>query len=122
MPQAAPGGLLSSNELLGISKLILILLELLLLLCFLASSGSTGDSPELLANKFSISVNEMTPINLPINFEPRVGIGVNGDASGGIAIAWAMVGVGGADDAGLGDSTSHILDKCLAVTIPGLLF
>jgi len=59
----------------------------------------------------------MTPINLPINFEPRVGIGVSGDASGGIAIAWAMVGVGGADDPGLGDSTSHILDKCLAVTL-----
>lgn len=78
----------------------------------------------------------MTPINLPINPEPRVGTGVigvtwesenggafvGGNESGGIAIAWAVVGVGGAEVAGLGDSTSHILDKCLAVTLPGLTF
>lgn len=63
-----------------------------------------------------------------MNHEPRVGIGVigvaweseNGELGGGIAIAWAIVGVGGAEDAGLGDSTSHILDKFLAVTLPEL--
>jgi len=39
-----------------------------------------------------------------------------GDARGGIAIVWAIVGVGGAEDAGLGDSTSHILWALVATS------
>lgn len=107
------------------SKLVLIELEELLRLCLLASLGSTGVKPALLANILRISVKDTTPINLPLRCAPgrapavRVGGAVIGKEEeegsgestdiGGTATAGGMVGVGGAVDAGLGVSTIHIL-------------
>lgn len=60
----------SSKELLGMSILARTLLELLRRRCLLASLGSTGDRPEDLANKFSTSVREITPIRRPLSLAP----------------------------------------------------
>lgn len=114
-----------STELLLLwSKDALIELDELLRLCLLASFGSTGVSPALLAKRLRISVSDTTPISRPLRFAPgiepvlmeagpergndEVGLELVKDG-GGTAIAWGIVGVGGALDAGLGESTTHIL-------------
>ena len=72
-------------------------------------------------------MSEITPIKRPLNLAPGTVFVLNADGAaperengtvlggvedcigGGIDIVWATVGVGGAEVAGLGDSTSHIL-------------
>lgn len=52
--------------------LLRILLELLLRLARLASSGSCGCKPLALANRFRISVRLMTPLSLPDRLAPGI--------------------------------------------------
>jgi hypothetical protein len=102
-------------------------LEELRRLCLLASFGSIGVKPELLAIILRISVRDTTPTNRPLRCAPGNALAVRvagivmecvggegrGDTTegGGTAMVGAMVGVGGAVDAGLGVSTTHILQR-----------
>lgn len=75
------------------SKEALIELDELLRLCLLASFGSTGVSPALLAKRLRISVSDTTPISRPLRcapgIEPALIVGgpERGKADGGLGLA-----------------------------------
>ena len=116
-PHTGGGGVFSTSmSFLEYQKLILWLLELGTYFAVFISSLHLGDprvkSPEDLANKLSISVEEITPVKRPLSRDPgsaaALSDGDTGDTENDDIFAGGMVGVGGAGGAGLGDSTSHI--------------
>jgi len=109
-------------------------LELLLLRrCFLTSDGSWGCKPLASPNRFKISVRLMTPVKRPERLAPgtvvadaleleliacdepaeaevlpAAGPGKLSGLNGAEAMAGVSNGVGGPDEAGEGDSTTHM--------------
>ena len=105
-------------ELLALSIDTLMLLELLLLLCFLACAGSTGVNPDDRANRFKMSVRETTPVRRPESRAPGAeeaetegnGSGmVGGEVERRVGGGSGSTGVAGMEEEGEGVSTTHIL-------------
>jgi hypothetical protein len=146
LPVPKPGPLVISSPTLSLRLLSTLLLRLLLelrRLCRLNSFGSCGLNPLALAKRFRISVRLTTPVSLPDRGAPVMAdaemdgagfdeYGVVGDGVkemdcgpayglGGTRTAGVLAGVGGPEDEGEGDSTTHMLSYLGSVSNPNLM-